>query len=110
MVEIPKDRETALDIVWAAIHNSYDAWKRVFPGTKGCSRNDVASVLGWSYMTVHRLVAELEKREQVVVTWNHQHQSYWEGLLRTSDFLQSDKEVTNKATSDFENTFFDTAD
>lgn len=78
MVQIPGSHEDALDVVWAAYHNQYDAWKHVFPDTTGGTRNDVASLLGWSYSTVHRLTERLVKRGQLKEHWTHQHQSYWE--------------------------------
>lgn len=86
MVEIPKDHETALDIVWGAFHAQYDGWKHVFPNTHGVSRVDIAKELGWSYMTVWRLTGELVSRGQLIPYWNHQHQSYWEGLFKPSDW------------------------
>lgn len=82
MVEIPNDREAALDIVWACIHDHTDRWDAISHAPTHCTRSYIASDLGWSYSTVYRLVKELEKRKQVTVKWDHQHQSYWEGGFR----------------------------
>lgn len=78
MIAIPRNFDEALDIVWGVIKENNDRWDNILPGTLGITRNHIASELGWSYSTVHRLCEYLEKTGQVSVKWNHQHQSYWE--------------------------------
>lgn len=82
-VDIPKDREFALDIVWACIRNKNEAWMGIFPDTIGCQIVEVARELGWSYSTVERLVKIMVSRGQLTRKWNHTHQTYWSAHYKT---------------------------
>lgn len=84
MIEHPKDLETALDIVWAAIQDENDRWDKIFPDNLGCTRVRITEKTGWSYSTVHKLVGLLVERGQAQIRWTHQHQSYWEGYVRNA--------------------------
>lgn len=83
MIEIPRDKEQALDIVWGTIRQLNDGWVRMFPDTLGCQVREVAQETGWSYSTCKRLIDELVARGQLIHKWNHQHQTYWSGHYRT---------------------------
>ncbi len=80
MVDIPKDREFALDITWGAIRSKNAGWKFLFPAGAGATIRELSGELGWSYSTVERLVKILLALGHVSRKWNHQHQSYWEAL------------------------------
>lgn len=82
-----KDHEFCLDVVWGAIYDYADRWRRVFPDSNGPTRRELSEITGWSYSTVYRLVGELEKLGQVKCTWNHQHQSYWDGHFMVTALL-----------------------
>lgn len=83
MVEIPKSREDALDIVWGCLRNINERWMGIYPDTKGAQVREIAQKLGWSYSTVNRLMHVLLERGQVTRTWNHKHQTYWSGHYKT---------------------------
>jgi hypothetical protein len=92
MIDYPRNRERAKDILWAVIRNDNERWLAVFPqgdNSKqkplGMSVSNVIRETGWSRSVVYRLIDEMLSESTLTRRWSHAHQSYWSGHFNTAD-------------------------